>query len=258
MSRSKASGHHVSGPVMRDKPHTAGSKGDKGNQHKVQFNHNLHQPLMNPSFHPDLVLPTFLEPPTYVEQQIKPIELTRLTVQVQEAKNALKGLCDEMPDFVAEDRKKYVSLDVDLIHLISNVTLICRSLFNANIDVKHARDLAVASYEEKLKETEDELLVMETRLAEVCQEKQTMTMDHTFSTRGFKDEIKVLKAEHERMKCLVSALESEKMDLKLTINKLEAKLLDLPRIEEHFLKKAKADIRHKEMLLNRMEAKWKR
>jgi hypothetical protein len=184
-------------------------------------------------------------------------KITRMGVQVDQGKRAISDMCQEMSSFLsAEDT--HISEDEELIDYILRAVRICRMLMHENDAIissksKILEQAAVIEQEcvRKLQE-KDELVAF------TLSERDRMKTDHYSHTMQLRDELAQSVVERNELYRRICFLETENATFKRQLDIAETKLLEAPRVEEGILKRAKHEIKLKEITLNKKEYKFKR
>lgn len=183
--------------------------------------------------------------------------IARLEVQIDQSKQTLASLCDEMIAYLPIE-KTIEDYELELIDQISRTNNICRMLMHENKAVQ-ADKLKVLEDNVALKnEFNNRIREMEDYVKATVSSKEQMARDHYADTRQLREELYQLKNERESYRLNTLCLEKELESLRTKLDKVETKLLSQPRVEEQILKKAKQEISRKEISLNKREYKWKR
>jgi hypothetical protein len=185
------------------------------------------------------------------------VQQTRIQVQVEQGKKAIADLCQEMTSFLpAEDT--HISEEEELIDYILRAVRICRMLMHENDSVNDAKarvlqQVGIVEHEwmRKLEEKDDVV-------AAAIAERDNMKYEHYNDTRGLREETAALKVERTQLTEKIRSLEYDNSVIRKKLDAVETKLLEIPRVEEQVFKRARAEIKSKEISLNKRECKWKR
>ncbi len=233
--------NHVSGPVFSKERNFRQTKDIRSLKSKPLIQPELNIPLRAPSLEGSLTL-----------------ENKKIVIQLSEAKKSLNILLTEMVAYLPENRHGYLDSNIDLIEAITNVSLICRTLMHENDNIKRNMAALGEDMNDQEVQFQKKIRELEERVLSCNRDRQELVVSHSVEHRQLREEAKQLKHQVEELTSRVMCVESEKSSIRKKYKEVQHLLLEQPRIEEKYFKKAKMDVRHKEMSLNRRESKWKK